>query len=365
MSVWDGFIGHPRCLSALQSAARRPIGTYLLVGPAGAGKRGGARILAAALICPAACGRCHACSRVLRDLHPDVAVLQPEGYTFAVEALRDAGAAAARTPLEAACRVFVVEEAERIPERSQNALLKALEEPGPSVVWILLATSTEMLLPTILSRCQTIEFPPVAEDALSRLLQARFQISRAQAEGHIRAARGDPQAALKLAGDTPAAELRRRALELSVRPALPVASLLQEAEAVKEMASGLKEASQTRINAELAAVERSCGPQPASWTRKVTDRNKRVLRRLETEVFIDYLSWLGAAFRDLAVASSGGPEEALAAHDFADRILPASSGHPPGFWIDMVERCLQGQAAIKESSNPALVTESVLLHLTS
>lgn len=364
MSVWDGFIGHPRAKGVLRSAAARPTGTYLLIGAPGGGKRNAARVLAAALVCPQGCGECNACSRVLRDLHPDVTILQPEGYTFAVDALRVATAAASQTPIEAAHRVFVVKEADRIPERSQNALLKALEEPNASVVWVLLASSTEAFLPTILSRCQTIDFPPVAEDALANLLQSRFSMTQAAAHLHIRACRGDLDAAVRLAEDTPADQLRRRALELSVRPNPSEAALLREADDIKGLATGFREVEERRLTAEIAEFERVAGPQTGAWRKRMVERNKRVLRRLETEIFIDYLSWLGGAFRDLAAASSGASEDALIAHDFVDDLQGASHSHGTGFWIDMVERCLDGQLAIKENANAALVTESILLRLS-
>lgn len=347
----------------LEKASKRPTGTYLLVGPAGAGKRTAARALAAAFVCPAACGECHACSRVLRDIHPDVTVLQPEGYTFPVVALRAATAAASQTPLEAAHRVFVVEEADRIPERSQNALLKALEEPNPSVVWILVAASTELFLPTILSRCQIVDFPPVGEEGLAQLLCNRFAMSETDAHLLIRACRGDLDAAVRLADDTPAGELRSRALELSVSSRFSGAALLAEAEQVKSLAISFREAAEKKMTAEIAEFEQVSGPQTGAWRKAMVDRNKRILRRLETDIFIDYLSWLGGAFRDLAVASTGAGESALVAHDFADRLLEAGSAQPASFWIDMVAHCLEGQLAIKENANPSLVTESILLRL--
>src|SRR5688500_13183715 len=171
--VWDQFMGHPRAASVLKGAAGRPTGTYLFVGSPGVGKRNAARVFAAALVCPEACGECNTCRRVLAGLHPDVTILQPEGYTFPVEVLRATAQAASQTPIEAEHRVFIIQEADRIPERSQNALLKALEEPNRSVIWILLAHAVQPFLPTILSRCQIVDFPPIAEAAMLALLQTR------------------------------------------------------------------------------------------------------------------------------------------------------------------------------------------------
>ena len=365
MSVWDSFVGHPRARRMLEAAARRPTGTYLFVGSAGVGKRSASRVMAAALICRDGCGTCSACSRVMRDLHPDVTVLQPEGYSHPVDALREAAAAASQTPIEAEHRIFVVEEADRIPERSQNALLKALEEPNRSVVWILLAETVEPFLPTILSRCFVVEFPPVAEDALTELLQARFGLGREEAVSHVRAARGDLDAAVRLAGEKHTQELRRRAIAVTTTARFSGASLLREADAIKLLAALHREQAERAQAKELAEIEEVSGPQPAGVRKRLAERNKRVLRRLENEVYVDYLTWLGGAFRDLAAASSGGSLEALVANDFVDELAAAGRSRPPGFWVDMVEACLEGQLAIRENANPALVTESVLLRLVS
>ncbi|MGQ0679624.1 MAG: DNA polymerase III subunit [Actinomycetota bacterium] len=358
-------MGHPRVLGALRNASCRPIGTYLFIGPAGTGKRSAARMLAAALVCPSACGDCAGCSRASRDIHPDVMVLQPEGFTFPVEALRSAASAAAQTPLEGAHRVFIVEEAGRVPERSQNALLKALEEPNPSVVWILLAESAEQFLPTILSRCQIVNFPPLAQEAVVRILQNRFGLEEASAYRHYRQAHGDPACAVRLAGSTVAGELRRCAIAAGVRRQPSADSLLSEADAIKELAAEHRAAAEKKMTAELIEFEEVAGGQPGNWRKKILERNKRVLRRIETEVFLDYLGWLGSAFRDLALASAGVAEEVLIAGDFAGELSNAGDARPTAFWIEMVDACLDGQLAIMGNANPALVTESVLLRLAS
>ncbi|HEX2180482.1 MAG TPA: AAA family ATPase [Actinomycetota bacterium] len=348
----------------LKGAAGRPTGTYLFVGSPGVGKRNAARVFAAALVCPEACGSCNTCRRVLAGLHPDVTILQPEGYTFPVEVLRATAQAASQTPIEADHRVFIVQEADRIPERSQNALLKALEEPNRSVVWILLASAVQPFLPTILSRCQIVEFPPIAEEAMLGLLRSRFEMDDVQAQRLVRISRGDLNAAVSMAGRPETAELRAKALEVATEPQLSVASALGAADAVKAMAGAARENLEKQQAAELARLEKDSGKEgQAAWKKRLADRNKRTLRRVETEVLIDFLSWLGAAFRDLAAASAGAPAGALIASDHAGRLLAAAPTRPTKFWVDMIEHCLDAQMALRNNANAPLVIESLLLRL--
>ncbi len=362
--VWDQFLGHPRVGSVLKGAAARPTGTYLFVGSPGVGKRNAARVFAAALICPDACGECNTCRRVLAGLHPDVTILQPEGYTFPVEVLRATAQAASQTPIEADHRVFIIQEADRIPERSQNALLKALEEPNRSVIWILLAHAVQPFLPTILSRCQIVDFPPIAEESMLGLLRDQFALDGSEAQRLVRISRGDLNAAAQLAGDSNAVRVRTKAIQLAANTRMSVSEALSGADAAKGFATAAREATESEQAAELVRLQEVSGKEgQAVWKKRLADRNKRALRRVETEVLIDFLSWMGAAFRDLAAASAGADPESLIANDHADLLGEAAGARSTKFWVDMIEHCLEGQLALRNNANPALVIESVLLRL--
>lgn len=357
-------MGHPRAASVLKGAAGRPTGTYLFVGSPGVGKRNAARVFAAALVCPEACGGCNTCRRVLAGLHPDVTILQPEGYTFPVEVLRATAQAASQTPIEADHRVFIIQEADRIPERSQNALLKALEEPNRSVIWILLAHAVQPFLPTILSRCQIVDFPPIAEEAMLELLQTRFELDEPEAHRLVRISRGDLNAAVRLASHPATAELRAKALQVASNTRMSAVDALDAADAVKTFATGARERLEKEQAAELTRLEDISGKEGQSaWKKKLADRNKRTLRREETEVLIDFLSWMGAAFRDLAAASAGAGADSLIAYDHAALLSEAAPDRPTKFWVDMIEHCLEAQLALRNNANAPLVIESLLLRM--
>lgn len=346
----------------MQASAVRPSDAYLFVG-SDRTKSEAARIFAAALLCPRSCGQCEICRRVLGGLHPDVQIFEPEGYTFPVELIRQIVMGAAQTPMEAARRVFILEEAHRIAERSQNALLKGLEEPGRSVTWILTTDTLEPLLPTVLSRCQIVEFPPLGEDAIRDLLHSRFGADHEEATGLARAAAGSLENAVKLATDPRAGRVRLAALEAATHPEKSPGWALSTADAITQIAAESKASAEKEHKRELAGFDESIGKGKGSAgsRKKLADRHKRALRRSETEVYLDFLFWLGSAYRDLAAAACGAPPEALV---FREELaaLPHESFRPPvGFCLKMAQACAEAQLAIRENANAALAVESTLL----
>lgn len=333
-------------LKVIRGAADRPTGTYLFVGSPGAGKSSAARVLAAALLCPQSCGECTTCRRVFKNLHPDVMILEPEGYTYPVELLRAAAAAATQTPIEAHHRVFIVEEADRIPERSQNALLKALEEPNASVVWILLSDAVDAFLPTVLSRCSIVDFPPVGEHTLIAQLQSRYSLPEAEAERYFASAHGDPDAIVRLIEQPEEADLRAQALKLVALEDLTVVHALQAAEAVMGLAGSARARVEREQAERMAELEEMSARQGlTAWKKRQAERDKRRLRRVENEAQLAFLYWLAAACRQMAVQDRGEIRRGTK------------------FWVELMQRCLDAQLAIRSNANPALAVEAVLLRL--
>jgi len=154
-------------LDRLASRAERFPGAVLLVGPSLMAIEREARAIAARLLCASSGERhpsseCDTCRRTAAARHPDLLVLEPEGVSIKIDRVRDALAFAAGRPYEARRRVVLLFRAEKLDPPSANALLKALEEPGAYVHWILATTRPESLLPTVLSRCVKIPVPPPA-----------------------------------------------------------------------------------------------------------------------------------------------------------------------------------------------------------
>lgn len=142
--------------------------SLIFSGPAGAGKRRAALATAEAINCLSprgegesydSCGRCAACVRISRDAHPDVAVVEPgDSGSIKIDQVREVIDSAGYRPFEGRRRVVIINDADAMAPSPQNALLKILEEPPPSSVFILVTARPDMLLPTVQSRCQRLRF---------------------------------------------------------------------------------------------------------------------------------------------------------------------------------------------------------------
>lgn len=365
-NVWDLLTGQARVEQMLRVESENPGRSMLFFGPPGAGKTQAARVFAAAVLCPDSCGHCNICARVLKDVHPDVQFYQPEGYTYPVVSIRQMVSWANQSPLEGTRRVFIVEEADRIIERSQNALLKALEEPSAATTWVLLASSLDVFLPTVLSRCRMIEFAPIAEESVRALLAERFEVDPTQAELVAQIARGDIDRAIELATDPKAMNLRTLAIKACTRIEPTGAWALSVTDQVQQMAADVRSVVSVEQAEELSDLEELVGSGRGTATAKkrLQEKHKRALRRAETGVYLDFLSWMGMCFRDLAAAALGVQADDLVASDHASDIVSAARSRPPAFWLQEADRTQQGRLALVENANPSLYLDSVLLDLS-
>ena len=185
--------GHRRPLALLaRAAARGSVPPALLfTGPVGVGKRLAALALAQALNCPDragddACGACATCRRIARGVHPDVFTLAPdEAGSIRVDAVRDAVARCRFRPFEGRARVTIVDDADALVEQAQDALLRILEEPPPSAVFVLVTAAPDALLPTVRSRCHRLRFGRLADAETAAVLEAAGSVlTNKYAEGY-------------------------------------------------------------------------------------------------------------------------------------------------------------------------------------
>jgi DNA polymerase-3 subunit delta' len=181
-------VGHVRLIDLLsRSVAGGTLPPSLLfAGPAGIGKRLTALAVAQSLNCTQgstfkvhgsgadACGTCAACTRIARGVHPDVLFVSPgDSGAIKIDQVRDIVDRAQYRPFEGRRRVVIIDEADALVPPAQNALLKTLEEPTPSSVFILVTAHPDMLLPTVLSRCPQLRFRPLSAADIAAALMAR------------------------------------------------------------------------------------------------------------------------------------------------------------------------------------------------
>src|SRR5437879_5445932 len=172
MTVFDRVTGQDRAVARLEAAARTPVHAYLFAGPPGSGKRAAAMAFAAALLCPdGGCGACAACERVLDGVHPDVVVVERTGPYITVDQAREIVRLAMRTPNEESRKVLVLTDFHLVREAAPT-LLKIIEEPPESTVFVILADHVPPELDTIASRCVRVEFQSLGFDHLQALLLA-------------------------------------------------------------------------------------------------------------------------------------------------------------------------------------------------
>ena len=216
MSVWDDLQGQPAVVAQLRQAAQGEGLTHawLFTGPPGSGRSNAAKAFAAALNCDQedvslrGCGECAACLTILGETHSDVAFVRTEKVTITIDEARELVSTAGNRPSSARWRIIVVEDADRMAERTTNVLLKAIEEPTPRTVWMLCAPSPADVLVTIRSRCRPValRLPPAAD--VAALLVKRDGVDPAVAERAARAAQSHVGIARRLARDPEARERR-------------------------------------------------------------------------------------------------------------------------------------------------------------
>src|ERR687886_2474464 len=205
METFSGILGNRPALRLLENAlaSGEVAHAYLFYGPPGVGKRTVARRFGAALVSGGDKG---AEGRALRGLHPDLSEIEPEGRYTTIGQIREVVRRAASRPFEGVRRTFILR-ADTLNIQAANALLKTLEEPEGGAVFILLATTLEGVLPTVVSRTQAVRFDPIP---LSQIVS--FLIKRGHPEGEARLAgalgRGSVGLALRYAEENEVKELR-------------------------------------------------------------------------------------------------------------------------------------------------------------
>lgn len=135
---------------------------YIIEGALGSGRLTAARNAAAAALCEnrnddslsLPCGKCRACSRIFRGIHPDVTELTTASKkSIGVDAARELRSRLYVSPVESEVKFYIIRDAELMTAEAQNSLLISIEEPPPFVVFILLVSDRSALLETIRSRC--------------------------------------------------------------------------------------------------------------------------------------------------------------------------------------------------------------------
>jgi len=337
--------------------------SWLITGPPGSGRSVAAVCFAAALQCTSdgvpGCGHCRACTTTMAGTHADVRRITPEGLSIGVDEMRAIVATASRRPSTGRWQVVVIEDADRLTEGAANALLKVVEEPPPSTVFLLCAPSVdpEDIAITLRSRCRHVALVTPAVEAIAAVLRETDGLSEEDAHWAASVSGGHVGRARRLATDSEARDRRARALGLARDAATPsrayaaveelVVSAVGEARALNV---GRDEAETEELSTALGAGGTGKGTAgalrgSAGALKDLEKRQKSRQTRASRDALDRALIDLATYFRD-ALMVAGGAQAVTANHpDMAEQVAALAAYAAP----DRLLRCIEAVLACREA----------------
>ena len=242
MAGFNDIIGHEQIIEHLRNAITldKVSHAYILNGPEDSGKMMLAEAFAMALQCEGEgerpCLTCRSCRQAIDHNQPDIIYVSHEKpNTIGVDDIRtQVNNDIVIKPYSSRYKVYIVDEAEKMNQQAQNALLKTIEEPPAYGVILLLTTNADSFLPTILSRCITLNLKTVKAEVIRNYLMEKYQIPDYQADVCAAFSQGNVGKAVKLATSSDFAELKDSVLQLMKR--LTDIDLYEMTAAVKQIA---------------------------------------------------------------------------------------------------------------------------------
>lgn len=183
MSVWDSLVGQKPVIDMLSRIAQgdpsQITQSWLICGPPGSGRSNMARAFAAALESPdhgMSAEPTRVTQQVLAGTHPDVTVLTTNKVTIGIDQVREIITTSEQMPATAPWRIIIIEDVDRMLERTTNVLLKEIEEPAEHCIWLLCAPSAQDVLPTIRSRTRIVNLAVPSTQAVAGFLTSTTNV---------------------------------------------------------------------------------------------------------------------------------------------------------------------------------------------
>lgn len=241
MAGFKDIIGHEQIIEHLQNAIAmdKVSHAYIINGPDKSGKMMLAEAFAMTVQCEKggrdACLECHSCKQALGRNQPDIIYVSHEKpNTISVDDIRtQVNNDIVIKPYSSRHKIYIIDEAEKMNVQAQNALLKTIEEPPAYAIILLLTTNADDFLPTILSRCVSLNIKAVPDETIEKYLMSNWQIPDYQAQICVAFAQGNVGKAIQLASSSDFNELKASVLQLVKR--LHEIDLYELTEAVKQI----------------------------------------------------------------------------------------------------------------------------------
>lgn len=372
MNVWDELVGQEEAIRLFRAAAsdtRSLTHSWLITGPPGSGRSNLAYAFAAALLCRSGgCGECSDCRQVAARTHPDLSALATERVIISIDEVRTLVTTAQFGPRVARYRVVVIEDADRMVERTSNVLLKALEEPPEGTIWILCAPSEADLLPTIRSRVRSVRLTVPSTSDVANLIVSRTGVSFDAAERAARHAQSHVGMATRLCTNDLAASRRDETVRLALSVKNVRDAVLVAARLVEIATEDAKALTDERDALELEETRRAFGlgvgepvpPGMRSQFRSLEEQQKRRETRSLRDGLDRILVDLSSVFRDVLLIQLQVPEGLINLEYLSD-LEQLAAALAPHDALAVTDAVATARHRIAGNVSPVLALEAMMI----
>lgn len=383
MSVWDSLVGQKPVIDMLSRIAQgdpsQITQSWLICGPPGSGRSNMARAFAAALESPdhgMSAEPTRVTQQVLAGTHSDVTVLTTNKVTIGIDQVREIITTSEQMPATAPWRIIIIEDVDRMLERTTNVLLKEIEEPAEHCIWLLCAPSAQDVLPTIRSRTRIVNLAVPSTQAVAGFLTSTTNVEPKVAQRAARLAEGHIGIAKLYATDERVMSDRdelvvgvlnlARASDAVLLAGNLIDNAKAQAEADANRITAGQEAEFRRING-LAPSDR-IPPKLRGAFNQIAKKDdvKRLVTRRTRDVLDRALNSIASIYRDVAVLQNNA-EDSVGLINLENRssITELSVRLNRAGAVTRLDEVAHARKRLAGNGNPLLVFESLFCALIS